>query len=117
MIDARQGVGVAVEVPPSCDCAACLTSWWEDRTEWEAELLIYDVAVVSLVADMPGRLPAMTLGSCVAWGGNGAEVALWSPDALPVHSDDAEAMEGHPALPSLWEALGELVEVLDLEVA
>lgn len=104
-------------MPPSCDCAACLTEWWADRTAREAELLIYDVAVVQLLPDMPGRLPAMTLGSCVAWDGDGAEVALWEPDALPVHQDGAEAVQGHPALAGLWEALGDLVALLDLEVA
>lgn len=109
LVDLDSGVGVAVEMPPVCDCATCLTSWWEDRTAWEAELLIYDAAVVQLLPDMPGRLTCMTLAPCIAWDGDGHEVPLWGPDDLPVYSDGAGAMEGHPALGELWEELAHLV--------
>ena len=117
LIDLASGIGVAVEMSPPCDCASCLGAWWTDRTEFEAELLIYDAAVVQYVADMPGRLTCMTLAPCAAWGDDGHEVALWSPDALPIHGDGAGAVEGHPALAGLWEGLAHLVEELDSEVA
>lgn len=117
LVDLDSGVGVAVEMQPPCDCAACLTSWWEDRTAWEAELLVFDAAVVQLLPDVPGRLTCMTLAPCVAWDEDGHEVALWSPDALPIHGGGAGAVEGHPALAGLWEELAHLVEVLDGEVA
>ena len=117
LVDLDSGVGVAVEMSPTCDCAACLVAWWEDRTAWEGELLIYDVAVVQYLPDMLGRLTCMTLAPCIAWDDDGHEVALWSPDALPIHGDGAGAAEGHPALAGLWEGLAHLVEQLDSEVA
>lgn len=117
LVDLDSGVGVAVEMPPVCDCATCLTSWWTDRVEFEAELLVYDTAVVQLLPDMPGRLTCMTLAPCAAWDEDGHEVALWGPDALPIHEGGAVVVEGHPALGELWAALGELVEELDGEVA
>lgn len=117
LVDLDSGIGVAVELPPARDCAACLTSWWEDRTAWEAELLIYDATVVQLLPDQPGRLTAMHLGPCVAWDSSGAEIALWAPDALPIHEGGAGAVEGHPALAGLWEGLAHRVEELGGEVA
>lgn len=117
LVDLESGVGVAVELPPPCDCASCLVAWWEDRTAWEGELLAHDVAVVQLLPDMPGRLTCMTLAPCAAWDEDGHEVALWGPDALPIHEDGAGAVEGHPALAGLWEELAHLVEELDGEAA
>ena len=117
LVDLDSGVGVAVEMSPPCDCAPCLVAWWADRTAWEGELLIYDAAVAQLLPDAPGRLTCMTLTPCVAWGDDGHEVALWSPDALPIHEDGAGAAQGHPALGELWATLGELVEELDGEAA
>ena len=117
LVDLDSGVGVAVELPPPCDCASCLVAWWEDRTAWEGELLAHDVAVVQLLPDMPGRLTCMTLAPCAAWDEDGHEVALWSPDALPIHEGGAGAVEGHPALGELWEELDHLVEELDGEAA
>ena len=117
LVDLESGVGVAVELPPPCDCASCLVAWWEDRTAWEGELLAHDVAVVQLLPDMPGRLTCMTLAPCAAWDEDGHEVALWGPDALPIHEGGTGAVEGHPALAGLWEELAHLVEELDGEVA
>ena len=117
LVDLASGVGVAVEMQPPCDCAPCLTSWWADRTEFEAELLVHDAAVAQYLPDAPGRLTCMTLAPCVAWDADGHEVALWDPDALPIHEGGAVAVEGHPALGELWATLGELVEELDGEAA
>lgn len=117
LVDPDTGIGAAVEMSPPCDCAPCLIEWWEDRTAWEAELLIHDTAVVQLLPDVPGRLTAMHLGPCVAWDEDGHEVDLWGRDALPIHEGGAGAVEGHPALGELWAALGELVEELDGEAA
>lgn len=117
LVDLDSGVGMAVEIPPPCDCATCLTSWWTDRVEFEAELLVYDAAVVQLLPEVPGRLTCMTLAPCAAWDEDGHEVALWSPDALPIHEGGAGAVEGHPALAGLWEELAHLVEEFDGEVA
>lgn len=73
--------------------------------------------MVQLLPDAPGRLAAMHLAPCAAWDDDGREVALWTPDALPIYEVGAGAVEGHPALADLWLALGELVEELDAEVA
>ncbi|MGO2362241.1 MAG: hypothetical protein ACTH6N_14075 [Brachybacterium tyrofermentans] len=115
VLDLDHGIGVAVEVPHWCDCAACITTWWEDRTSWEGDLLAFDVVPVALLPDEPDRLPLMLLGTCAAWDENGDEVALWTPDALPVHELGADAVQEHPALPSLWGSLEDLVQLLDLE--
>lgn len=117
LVDLATGIGVAVEIPPACDCASCLVAWWADRTEFEAELLVHDAAVAQYLPDTPGRLTCMTLAPCIAWDSSGAEIPLWGPGDLPVYSDGAGAVEGHAALAGLWEDLVHLVEELDAEVA
>ncbi|MGP5033821.1 hypothetical protein ACTXKE_02705 [Brachybacterium alimentarium] len=113
VVDLEHGIGVAAEVPHWCDCAPCLLEWWEDRYSWEGDLLVLGAVPVALLPDEPGRLPLMLLGSCGAW--DDSQAPLWTPDALPVHAEGADAVQGHPALPSLWASLEDLVAVLDLE--
>ncbi|MEE1651832.1 hypothetical protein V1260_13700 [Brachybacterium sp. J144] len=113
MVDLEHEIGVAVEIPPPCDCAPCLLAWWDDRASWEGDLLSYGVAVVELLPDEPGRLACMHLALCEAWDADGREIALWTPDGLPIHRGGAAAVGGHPVLAGLWAALEELVRELD----
>jgi len=114
VVNVSQGIGVAVELPPSCPCSSCLIAWWGDRTAWEADLLVLELTPVDLLPDTPGVLTRYVLGTCAPHGvETGESVGLWSPDALPVHTAGAERVHGHPALANLWPALETLVDSLD----
>lgn len=114
VVDVREGVGVAVELPPPCDCSSCLIAWWSDRYSWEGDLLVVGLTPVDQLPDAPGVLTRYVLGTCAPHDEEtGDEVELWSPDALPVHEAGAERVHGHPALAALWPALEALVDSLD----
>lgn len=79
VLDLDAGVGVAVEVDPSCPCAPCLVTRWDDRTSWEADPLMLDAVPVEALPEAPGVLRRYLIGTCEPWTEDGGEVALWAP--------------------------------------
>lgn len=117
-ISPSEGVGVAVAQTPSCGeraCSSCAVVLWDDMGALCGELRVLGLAVVEVLPSIPGSLTRYLIGEAPEsqWDEDGMLLPPWSPDSLPVYSDGAQRIYGHPALPVLWEALAELVAELD----
>lgn len=71
--------------------------------------------MVEVLPGIPGTLTRYLIGEAPEsqWDEDGMILPPWSPDGLPVYSEGAQRIYRHPALPVLWDALGDLVAELD----
>lgn len=117
-VSPTEGVGVAVGEAPSCGdqwCPSCAVVLWSDMGTLSAELQVLGLVVVKVLPGIPGQRTRYLIGeapeSC--WDEDGFALTPWSPDGLPVYSEGAQRIHLHPALPSLWAAMADLLAELD----
>lgn len=114
VVDATEGIGVGLASQMMCECPSCLAAWWADRRALDDELRVLGLAVVGILPADDEHAARFVIGRCEpTWDEDGSAVLPWPEDGLTAHEAGAPEVEGHPALPSLWSALGTLVEDLD----
>lgn len=114
VVDVAEGVGVGMASAMVCECPSCLVLWWADRRALDDELRVLGLAVLALLPGDDEHAALFIIGRCgPTWDEDGSAVLPWSEDALTAHEAGDPEAEGHPSLPSLWDALGTLVADLD----
>ncbi|APX32017.1 hypothetical protein BH708_03925 [Brachybacterium sp. P6-10-X1] len=115
LVDVAEGVGVGLHCAPEDLTLEAIEDWWRSRHLLDVELRILGLAVVELLDGgryVIGRAP---------WGpedweddvplDGGPAVPLWEEHERPAYGVGLLEVDGHPALPRLWEELDGVLEL------